>query len=84
MVTKSPKAVNNALAVLSVLLRKAVELGVIERMPCTHSPLEAGKWAATIHDSDQYERLVNAARTEDRIAELVVLRAASRAFAAAR
>src|ERR671912_1941590 len=32
---KSPKTVNNVLAVLSVLLKKAVEWEVIERMPCT-------------------------------------------------
>src|SRR5688572_11651393 len=31
---KSPKTVNNVLAVLSVLLKKAVEWEVIERMPC--------------------------------------------------
>ena len=71
--TKSPRTVNNALAVLTVLLKKAVEWGVIERMPCTIRRLKVEKWAATFHDSDQYERLVDAARTEDRIAELVVL-----------
>ena len=32
---KSPKTVNNILAVLSILLKKAVEWDVIERMPCT-------------------------------------------------
>ena len=32
---KAPKTVNNVLAVLSVLLKKAVEWEVIERMPCT-------------------------------------------------
>ena len=32
---KSPKTVNNVLAVLSVLLKKAVEWEVIERMPCS-------------------------------------------------
>ena len=73
MVTKSPKTVNNALAVLSVLLKKAVEWGVIERLPCPIRLLKVEKWAATFHASDQYERLVDAARTEDRIAELVVL-----------
>ena len=35
MQTKSPKTVNNALAVLSVLLKKAIEWDVIDRMPCT-------------------------------------------------
>ena len=32
---KSPKTVNNILTVLSILLKKAVEWDVIERMPCT-------------------------------------------------
>ena len=32
---KSPKTVNNVLNVLSVLLKRAVEWEVIERMPCT-------------------------------------------------
>ena len=32
---KAPKTVNNILAVLSVLLKKAVEWEVIERMPCS-------------------------------------------------
>lgn len=33
--TKAAKTVNNILTVLSVLLRKAVEWNVIDRMPCT-------------------------------------------------
>ena len=33
--TKAPKTVNNVLTVLSVLLKKAVEWDVIDRMPCT-------------------------------------------------
>jgi len=32
---KSPKTVNNTLTVLNVLLKKAVEWEVIERMPCS-------------------------------------------------
>jgi integrase-like protein len=32
---KSPKTVNNILVVLSVMLKKAVEWEVIDRMPCT-------------------------------------------------
>ena len=31
---KSPKTVNNVLTVLNTMLKKAVEWGVIERMPC--------------------------------------------------
>jgi hypothetical protein len=31
---KAPKTVNNVLTVFSMLLKKAAEWGVIERMPC--------------------------------------------------
>ena len=73
MVAKSPKTVNNALAVLSVLLKKAVEWGVIERMPCTIRLLTVPKSTATFHDFDQFERLVESAKTVDRATELMVL-----------
>jgi hypothetical protein len=49
---KSPKTVNNILAVLSVLLKKAVEWEVIDRMPCTVKLLPVGKGAAAFHDFD--------------------------------
>jgi hypothetical protein len=39
---KSPKTVNNVLSVLSMLLKKAVEWEVIERMPCTVKPATLG------------------------------------------
>ena len=56
--TKAPKTVNNALAVLSVLLKKAVEWDVIDRMPCTIRLLRAAEAGAAFHDFEQYERLV--------------------------
>ena len=64
--TKSPKTVNNILAVLSVLLKKAVEWDVIERMPCTIKLLPVPKGSAAFHDFDEYERLVDAARSSIR------------------
>jgi integrase len=73
MVVKSPKTVNNVLAVLSVLLKKAVEWDVVDRMPCTVRLLPISKSAATFHDFDQYERLVEAANGIDRVTELIVL-----------
>lgn len=73
MDTKAAKTVNNALAVLSVLLKKAVEWGVIERMPCTIRLLRAPTTAATFHDFDQYERLVDVARVLDQETRLIVL-----------
>jgi integrase len=69
---KSPKTVNNVLAVLSKLLKVAVEWNVIERMPCTMRLLRVDKSAASFHDFEQYERLVNAAR-DDSHALLIVL-----------
>ena len=56
-----------------MLLKKAVEWGVIDRMPCTIRLLKITRWAATFYDFDQYECLVEAARAVDRTAELIVL-----------
>src|SRR5688572_26568694 len=70
---KSPKTVNNVLAVLSVLLKKAVEWEVIERMPCTVKLLPVPKGSAPFYDFDQYERLIEVARTLDARTHLVVL-----------
>ena len=49
---KSPKTVNNVLAVLSVLLRKTVEWQVIDRMPCTVKLLPVPKGSAAFYDCD--------------------------------
>jgi hypothetical protein len=50
---KAPKTVNNVLAVLSVLLKKAIEWEVIERMPCTVKLLPVPKGSAAFYDFDQ-------------------------------
>ena len=50
---------------LSVLLKKAVEWDVIERMPCTVKLLPVTKGSTAFHDFDEYERLVEAARALD-------------------
>jgi integrase len=70
---KSPKTVNNILAVLSILLRKAVEWDVIERMPCRIKLLPIEKGAAAFHDFEEYERLVDVARAIDQRTYLIVL-----------
>jgi len=70
---KAPKTVNNALTVLSVLLKKAVEWNVIERMPCLVQLLPVPKSSAGFHDFEQYERLVDSARELSRQTELIVL-----------
>ena len=62
--SQAPKTVNNVLTVLSVLLKKAVEWDVIERMPCTIRLLPIPKPSASFHDFDEYERLVEAARVD--------------------
>lgn len=61
---RSPKTVNNVVTVLSVLLKTAVEWGVIERVPCSVRLLKTAKGVASFYDFDDYERLVEAARSD--------------------
>jgi integrase len=70
---KSPKTVNNVLAVLSVLLKKAVEWEVIERMPCTVKLLPVSKGSTSFYDFDDFERLVEASRVLGPRTHLIVL-----------
>jgi integrase len=70
---KSPKTVNNILAVLTVMLKKAVEWEVIERMPCTLKLLPVTKGSTKFYDFGEYERLVEAARILDPRTHLIVL-----------
>jgi integrase len=55
-----------------MLLKKAVEWNVIERMPCTIRLLPIHKPSMGFYDFDEYERLVEAARL-DRTGYLIVL-----------
>ena len=70
---KAPKTVNNILTVLSVLLKKAVEWVVIERMPCTIRLLKAPKKTMGFYDFDEYDRLVEAAQKLNPATYLVAL-----------
>ncbi len=70
---KSPKTVNNVLAVLSVMLKKAVEWEGIDRMPCTVKLLPVSKGSTKFHDFDAFEKLVDAARSLDPRTHLIVL-----------
>src|SRR3954453_12625378 len=70
---KSPKTVNNVLNVLSVLLKRAVEWEVIERMPCTVKLLRVDKSKVAFHDVDDYERLVVARVIDRRTLPIVLL-----------
>jgi len=70
---RAAKTANNVLAVLSVMLRTAVEWGVIERVPCSIKMLPTAKGAASFHDFDDFERLVEAARSEPQTYLVVLL-----------
>src|SRR5437773_2358368 len=70
---KSAKTVNNVLTVLNVLLKKAVEWDVVNRMPCTIRLLAIPKGSAGFYDFDDYERLAEAAKALDPVAYLIVL-----------
>lgn len=69
----APKTVNNVLTVLNVLLKKAVEWEALDRVPCTIRLLPIPKASAGFYDFDEFERLVQAAKTNDLDAYLVVL-----------
>jgi hypothetical protein len=53
------------LSVLSILLKQAVEWGVLEKMPCSIRLMRVTRTDAAFHDFDDYERLLNAAPTID-------------------
>jgi hypothetical protein len=73
LIDKAPKTVNNVLTVLNVLLKKAVEWDVIERVPCTIKLLRVPKGSIPFYDFEEFERLVAAARLTDPRAYLLVL-----------
>jgi integrase len=70
---RSAKTTNNVLTVLNVLLKKAVEWDVIDKMPCTIRLLAIPKTAASFYGFDEYERLVEAAKSDDSNAFLIAL-----------
>jgi integrase len=80
LLTKAPKTVNNVLTVLSVMLKKAVEWNVIGRMPCTVKMLPIVKRPMMFYDFDEFERLVDSARSLDSRAHLLVLLAGEAGF----
>jgi integrase len=70
---KAAKTVNNILTVLNVLLKKAVDWDVIDRLPCSIRLLPAPRTSMSFYDFDEYERLVAAAKSTDSSANLIVL-----------
>ena len=61
------------LTVLNVLLRKAVEWNVIERLPCVIKILPVVRPEASFHDFTAYERLCRAAKEMGWRTHLIVL-----------
>jgi integrase len=70
---KAAKTVNNVLAVLSRLLRTAVEWGQIQRMPCTVKLLPTPKGSTRFYDFEEYRRLTEAAKAVDWRTYLIAL-----------
>jgi integrase len=70
--SRAPKTVNNQLTTLSMILKKAVEWKVIDRVPCTIRLLKVPKGNPPFYDFEQYARLVEQAKTDWR-AHLIVL-----------
>jgi integrase len=70
---RAPKTVNNVLTVLSTLLKKAVEWGELERVPCLVKLLPNPKKTMGFHDFDQYERVLAVARKRGSDVYLMVL-----------
>lgn len=69
----SPKTVNNTLACLRVMLRKAEEWDVIGEVPCKIKLLKVHKEEMEFYDFDDYERLVDAAGHVDTRLQLAIL-----------
>jgi integrase len=70
---KAPKTVNNILTVLTMLLKKALEWGALDQMPCTIRLLKTAQRGIDFYDFDEYEALVESAKASSAEAYLVVL-----------
>jgi integrase len=69
----SSKTVNNVLSTLNKALKTAVEWKIIRAMPCTIRLLKVAPPEMSFYDSDEYERLVAAARAIDPRTHIAVL-----------
>jgi integrase len=70
---RAPKTVNNMLTVLSTLLKKAVEWGELDKLPCTIKSLPNPKTTMGFHDFCEYERLLAAAEKKGPDTEVMIL-----------
>ena len=66
---QAPKTVNNVVT----LLKKAVEWGELDKLPCTIKLLSNPKKAMGFHDVEEYERLLTVAQKRSPDAYLMVL-----------
>lgn len=71
--SRSRKTTNNVLSVLNTALKKAVEWGVMEQMPCVIKLLRTQKPEMRFHDFEEFDRLVQAAADDSPEARLIVL-----------
>jgi hypothetical protein len=82
---RSPKTVNNVLTVLSVLLKKAVEWEVVDKLPCAVRLLSIPKsTAARFDDFEEFARVVEAAKQDGQATFLIARLVGKRAFVVAR
>jgi integrase len=70
---KARKTVNNVLTVLNTMMKVAVEWNVIGEVPCSIKLLPVSPRDADFHDFHEYERLLDASKTTDPQAHLIVL-----------
>lgn len=70
---RAPKTVNNVLTVLRTMLKKAVEWGELDRLPCTIKLLPNPKKTMGFHGFAEYDRLLTVAQKRDPQAYLMVL-----------
>jgi integrase len=70
---KAPKTVNNVLSVLNTMLKKAIEWGVLDVMPCAIKLLKVGEGSLDFYDFDEYDQMIHAAQRVSANAHLAVL-----------
>jgi integrase len=70
---RSPKTVNNVLTMLRSVLNRAVEWGIVQRVPCTIKLLPNPKKAMGFHDFAEYRQLLDVARKRGSETYLMVL-----------
>lgn len=73
LVERTPKTVNNVLTCLRTLLKKAVEWGELEELPCTISFLKNPRQEMAFFGFDEYERVVEAARRQGPDVALMIM-----------